>query len=469
MNFTSIHFLCLFLPLVLAVYCIAGRRLRTPWLLLAGLAFYAWAEGWLALVIAGSVLANWLFVLRLSKDDASKTALAAAVALNLGALLYFGYGDAIAAAMGIAGPGTAAHRPLGISFFTLTAISFVVEARRGERRGATAFSGVAMAISFFPRLAAGPIVRPADRDAWTGGGSLSRESLALGASRFIVGLAKKVLVADTVGAAADRIFALPAGHLTVPLAWTGALCFALQFYFAFSGLSDMAIGLGRIFGFTLPENFRYPFAALSVRDHWRRWHITLVDWMRDYLYKPMAGDAGSLPRRGLAVLLAFAAVGLWHGAGWHLLLWGLWNGLFVALEQAGAIPVERLPFRPLRWLYTALVVLAGYVLFRAGSLEHAGAVLAAMAGHAGGDGAEYHIIYYVQMDTILAFLFGVMGAAPLLPWIDGRLRGLLGADGGGETVPFVVYRTVKALILAGLLALSIIRAAAVNGVPFLFM
>ena len=373
MVFASPIFLFAFMPLAVGL-CMLARWTKRPWvrnglLLLFSLAFYAWGEPMYVFLMLGAILANYLLAFRVRK---SRLVFVCAVALDLGLLAVFKYLDLlISAANGLFRlnlPGAHLALPIGISFYTFQILSYVIDVRRGDVPPARNLVDFAAYVSMFPQLIAGPIVRYVDvaADLRRLNGDIS--TAAAGARRFCMGLAKKVLLANTLASAADTAFGMT-GSLNFGGAWAGLIAYALQIYFDFSGYSDMAIGLGKMLGFSFPENFRYPYVSLSVKEFWRRWHLSLSTWFRDYLYIPLGGSRRGKGRTLLNLLIVFALCGLWHGADWTFLLWGLWHGLFLCLERLSFMKKlqEALP-KWVRWCYTALVVLLGWVLFRADNL-----------------------------------------------------------------------------------------------------
>ena len=361
------------MPLAVGL-CMLARWTKRPWvrnglLLLFSLAFYAWGEPTYVFLMLGAILANYLLAFRMRE---SRLVFVCAVALDLGMLAVFKYLDLlISAANGLFRlnlPGAHLALPIGISFYTFQILSYVIDVRRGDVPPARNLVDFAAYVSMFPQLIAGPIVRYVDvaADLRRLNGDIS--TAAAGARRFCMGLAKKVLLANTLASAADTAFGMT-GSLNFGGAWAGLIAYALQIYFDFSGYSDMAIGLGKMLGFSFPENFRYPYVSLSVKEFWRRWHLSLSTWFRDYLYIPLGGSRRGKGRTLLNLLIVFALCGLWHGANWTFLLWGLWHGLFLCLERLSFMKKlqEALP-KWVRWCYTALVVLLGWVLFRADSL-----------------------------------------------------------------------------------------------------
>jgi alginate O-acetyltransferase complex protein AlgI len=302
------------------------------------------------------------------------------------------------------------HLPLGVSFFTFQAIAYVVDVYRRDvnvEHGPVRFG---LAAALFPHLVAGPIVRYRDLAGQLGDRGVSLDDFAAGVRRIVIGLGKKVLLANTLAFAADHTFKRPPSDLGMGAAWLGLICYGLQIYFDFSGYSDMAIGLGRLFGFTFPENFRHPYAAESVTEFWRRWHITLSSWLRDYVYIPLGGGRCRRPRVLLNLLIVFALCGLWHGAAWTFLIWGLWHGAFLIAERCGAL--GRLT-NPMRHGWTLLAVLSGWVWFRADSLVHAAAYFAALAGA----GRGIRATDLLTGDVVLALLIGIPVSFPVGDWL----------------------------------------------------
>lgn len=382
MVFSSAIFLFFFLPAVLVLdRLLPGVRAKNGLLLVASLLFYAFGRPVYLVLLLASVALNYVCGL-LAAGARRKLGAILAVAGNLLLLGVFKYADfAIGSLNGILGlslPLTGIALPIGISFFTFQGLSYVIDVYRDRTLVSRSFSKVLLYISFFPQLVAGPIVKYHDIDQEIDSRTVSAQGTAQGMRRFICGLSKKLLLANMMGTMADTVFALPAGQIGMLAGWLGAVCYTLQIYFDFSGYSDMAIGLGHMFGFHFHENFDYPYTATTIKEFWRRWHISLSTWFRDYLYVPLGGNRRSAARTWANRLIVFFTTGLWHGASWNFVLWGLWHGLFSILEDSGALPVKKLQGKALGRIYTLLVVLLGFVLFRAETLGAAGAVLSAM-------------------------------------------------------------------------------------------
>ena len=388
MVFSSSIFLFVFLPAVYLVHCLLpGVRSRNAWLALSSLVFYSFGQlAYLPLLLA-SVLVNYLFGLYLMAGTKGasagggtyparrrKWAVAGAAVCSLLVLGAFKYLDfllqTVSSLTGRTLPLTGIVLPIGISFYTFQGLSYVIDVYRQPETGTRSLGKLILYISFFPQLIAGPIIKYHDVSAQIDSRRTLPEQTLSGLRRFLAGLGKKLLLANTAGQVADAVFALGAGELDCRLAWLGAVCYTLQIYLDFSGYSDMAIGLGSLFGFTFLENFSLPYTARSIKEFWRRWHISLSSWFRDYLYIPLGGNRRGRLRTGRNKLIVFFTTGLWHGASWTFVLWGLWHGLFSTLEDMGLIP-QWLRKSFLGHIYTLLVVTLGFVLFRAETLEAA--------------------------------------------------------------------------------------------------
>jgi alginate O-acetyltransferase complex protein AlgI len=424
MVFASSIFLFLFLPLALAAYFALPRRCGNGVLLCASLAFYAWGEGAMVALVLASVAFNWIMGGRIS--DAADAAvrrrrLVFAIGGNLALLAVFKYANFVAAnlnvALGALGWGTIALAaiplPLGISFFTFHSISYLVDIYRRSASAQRNIGSFALYIMLFPQLIAGPIIRYKDIAAQIKQRDRRCADVAEGVRRFIIGLGKKVLVANTLGGVADRIFGIAPHELNTPAAWLGIVCYTLQIYFDFSGYSDMAIGLMRMFGFRVLENFNYPYISQSIREFWRRWHISLSNFFRDYLYIPLGGNRHGKVHAYLNLTIVFLLCGLWHGASWTFIAWGIWHGLFLMLEHAGLGGWLERAWRPLRHAYALAAIVGGWVLFRCDSLIHAGAYYAALGGGGGATHARYPLFMYLDPLVGTTLAVAMIGAMPL--------------------------------------------------------
>jgi alginate O-acetyltransferase complex protein AlgI len=442
MVFSSPVFLFAFLPCVLLLFVLCPRVLRTPLLFGASLVFYAWGETVYVGLLAASVLVNYVLGLAIDRAPtlgARKAVLVFGVTLNLAALAWFKYAgfaaanaNALLAALGLPEmPAVAPHLPIGISFITFEAVSYLVDVHRGTIAAQRNPIHVGFFMSFFPHLIAGPVLRFSNVAGPLHRPTVTLERFASGVRRFVIGLAKKVLIANTVARAADAAFGLPPSGVTLGAAWVGVVCYTIQIYFDFSGYTDMAIGLGRMFGFELPRNFDRPYAATSIRDFWRRWHITLSTWFRDYLYIPLGGNRVGPARQIVNLFTVFLLCGLWHGASWTFVAWGAFHGAFLAAERLrfGAW-IESLP-RPLRHVYALAVVMVAWVFFRSDSMPQAWTMLRALAGagqaRASLDGSWWNL---VDPATGLAVALAItLAVLPFADWSE-RLRARLAAHRG---------------------------------------
>ena len=370
MVFSSLTFLCLFFPVVLILHqVIPNRSFRNGLLIAASLLFYAFGEPVYVLLMVGSSLVNYVLA-RLIDRQRRRVWLVLTVVVNIGALIVFKYTGFMVtnfnALTGLSVPVPAIRLPIGISFYTFQALSYVLDVWKGDVKVQKNYAKVLLYISFFPQLIAGPIVRYRDIEEEIDNREVDLRQTAFGLRRFIGGLAKKVLIADAMGAAADFLFTQGAANLNVLGAWIGAIAYLMQIYFDFSAYSDMAIGLGKMFGFHFKENFLYPYRAATMQDFWRRWHVSLSSWFRDYLYIPLGGSRKGKGRAALNRVIVFFLTGLWHGANWTFIVWGLFHGAFLMLETY--VPkIKKIP-AALGHVYTLLVVTVGFVIFRADTL-----------------------------------------------------------------------------------------------------
>ena len=430
MVFSSVEFLFMLFPGTLALYFLLSRlpdkakRVRDPLLnfllIAASLLFYAWGEPVLLILLLTSVAANWLFGLGIAHGKGRKLLLTAAVVLNIGLLGVFKYAgfatDILNSVTGLSLPVPQIALPIGISFYTFQALSYVIDVYRDPKLVQKNGFRLLLYICFFPQLIAGPIVRYGDIADQLKSRTLTLDGAMIGFRRLFIGLGKKILIADELAVLANVCFAHNAENLPTAGAWLGAIAYLLQIYFDFSGYSDMAIGMGHIFGFRFPENFNYPYASLGIKDFWRRWHITLSTWFREYLYIPLGGNRKGKGRMLLNQLIIFFCTGLWHGANLTFVVWGLYNGLFLILESNDILPVRRIKSavgKLLVRVYTLLTVTIGFVIFRADSLTVAVRYLGRMFAFDGGWWGEVLPCLTPYFFTILGL--AVIGAAPLTP------------------------------------------------------
>ncbi|MBR2718602.1 MAG: MBOAT family protein [Clostridia bacterium] len=422
MVFSSNIFLFAFLPVTLAGYYLINQRLRNAFLLLMSLLFYAWGEPRVVLVMMGSIIINYLGGLAIHatmKDGRhsflNKLIMFLTVAVNLLILFYYKYFDFfITTTNGIFGTSIPLRNivlPIGISFFTFQGMSYVLDVFMGHAGVQKNPLNIALYIALFPQLIAGPIVRYADVNLQIDNRSCDIKKFAEGIRRFAVGLVKKMLLANTAALTADSIFNEPVGTVTTAAAWLGALCYAVQIYFDFCGYSDMAIGLGKMFGFDFLENFNYPYIARNITDFWRRWHISLSSWFRDYVYIPLGGNRRGNRYFNLSVV--FLLTGMWHGASWNYILWGIWHGIFSIVEK----PLlkrdfyKKVPY-PITWLFTMLIVLIGWVLFRLENLSEALKYLGVMFGAVRPDNVAYTFEWFFNGKLAAVLACAVLASVP---------------------------------------------------------
>ncbi|MBL8140472.1 MAG: MBOAT family protein [Acidobacteria bacterium] len=477
MLFTEPAFLFLFLPIVLAVYSVLrGHESRNVWLLLASIAFYATGGGQFLAPMLASIVLNYLFAVAVARAQATSPRLASAVLIatvgaNLAVLAWFKYASFLVGnANGIAhlfgAPGWAVPDvalPIGISFFTFHAISYVVDVYRGAAIAQKNPVHAALYLLLFPQLIAGPIIRYREIADQLAARLVTMSGLAWGVRRFTVGLGKKILIANVVAGPADRIFALPLEQLEPGLAWLGLVCYTLQIYFDFSGYSDMAIGIAAMFGFRFPENFNHPYIARTVQEFWRRWHLSLSNWFRDYLYIPLGGNRVGPARVYGNLLVVFFLCGLWHGASWNFVVWGLIHGAFLVVERAGfASWMARRP-RAIGHAYALAVAMFAWVFFRAETLPQALGYLRALAG--GGSGrAPYTVGFFADRLVVVAIVAGIIGAGP---WMAAAGRAALARSADGDRTGMAL-RVAAVASIALLLASSALFIAANAYSPFIY-
>lgn len=470
MVFSSVPFLFYFLPLFIPCYFLMRTTASRNAVLLAfSLIFYAWGEPWFVLVMLGSIVGNWRAALLIEKASPERRVWVTgfAIAGNLLLLIVFKYADFglinlnhVLALFDTSVPVPVIELPLGISFFTFHSISYLVDIHRGNSRAARKLANVALYISMFPQLVAGPIVRykkvarQIERRRTTFG------RVSAGARIFVIGLAQKVLIADQVALIADAAFDQIAKPQLIE-AWLGLSAYTVQIYFDFAGYSNMAIGFAVAFGFTFPRNFRLPYTSRSITEFWRRWHMSLSTWFRDYLYIPLGGNRGSAfaTYRNLATI--FILCGLWHGASWNFVIWGAYHGALLVIERAGfGAQLKRWPDK-LAWSYALLAAMMGWVWFRAVDLPHALNMFAGLAGLHGVGALDTRMHLALYPATALALVAGV--ALALLPRSNGTPP--------RKAVPLVALRRLASVDFAFvtvLVGLSVLAISSGTYSPFLY-
>jgi alginate O-acetyltransferase complex protein AlgI len=464
MVFSSITFLFYFLPIFLAAYFITPTiQARNIVTLLFSLVFYAWGEPRFVIILLISIIFNFCAGLLIDAREGSprRWALAVAVAGNLLVLGIFKYANFITAnltallhPLGAPSFKTNIALPLGISFFTFHCLSYIIDVYRRRFKANRNPIDVALYISLFPQLVAGPIVRYKTVARQLDARRFTLGRASVGARIFIIGLAQKVLVADVVAKLVQVTFdQLP--HRSLIEAWIGLIAYTVQIYFDFAGYSNMAIGLGIVLGFTFPRNFRMPYTSLSITEFWRRWHMSLSSWLRDYLYIPLGGNRGSNAQTYRNLVMVFLLCGLWHGANWTFVLWGVWHGVFLVIERVGLGSVlARLP-KPARWAYALIAVMGGWVLFRANSLPDAIGYYASLFGGNGLSEVSFDMHDALNDRAIMTLVIGcVLAVAPRWParW----------------SAPFFVRAPADVALTFALLIFSMITVAAGAYSPFLY-
>lgn len=458
MLFSSIPFLFYFLPAVLILYFAVPFRLKNTVLLLASLIFYAWGEPKYVILMVATILLFYFCGIAIGKATTPKMKklwLIVSVVVSLGLLAVFKYADFFLGSFnsltGASVPLLKLALPIGISFYTFQSLSYTIDVYRGNTQVQKNLISFAAYVVLFPQLIAGPIVRYTDVERELNQRTHGWEDFRLGLRRFLFGLAKKILIANQLGELTD-IFR-QSGEKSVVFYWIYAIAFALHIYFDFSGYSDMAIGLGRIFGFHFPENFNYPYLSRSIGEFWRRWHMTLGGWFRDYVYIPMGGNRVKPWRWVLNTLTVWMLTGLWHGAAWNFVLWGLLYAFFLLAEKW--IPgLKKLP-GVLSHFYVMLIVILGFVLFNAADLSQAAGDLAGMFGLGGLPLINSHTLYYLRSYAVV-FLVAILGATPLFKRLALRV----------ENKPIVTVLEPVVMLLLLVLATAYLVDGSFN--PFLY-
>lgn len=464
MVFSSLSFLTLFLPLTILLYFAVPRRFRNLLLFLASLIFYAWGEPVYIVLMLFSSVVDYSHGLLMEKFDGRpgvrRALLISSVAINLSLLGFFKYAGLVVstlnAALSLSIPVPSVALPVGISFYTFQTMSYSIDVYRRNCPAQRDLIAFGCYVTMFPQLIAGPIVRYVDVMREINDRRETFEGFFLGIRRFLVGLAKKLILANGVGMLWDAVSAQPAASLSALSAWLGVLAYAFQIYFDFSGYSDMAIGMGRMFGFQFPENFRYPYVSRSVSDFWRRWHITLSTWFREYLYIPLGGNRVRVPRNIFNLAVVWMATGLWHGASWNFLLWGAYFGAVLIAEKfLYGKALSRAPGF-VGWAYTALVVLVGWVFFALDDLGRGAAYLGAMFGGGAGAVDAYALRALLNYGAVL-----LLCAAASTPLASGALERLRARR------PRAHSALTYALVIAGF-ALCLIYVVDAGYNPFLY-
>lgn len=468
MVFSSTLFLFRFLPIIMILYFLAPGRMKNILLLLGSLIFYAWGEPVYVLLMLFSTISDYLHgraIGRARSKGIKKVFLVSSIVVNLGVLCFFKYADFLVGTINqLAGtniPLLNLPLPIGISFYTFQTMSYSIDVYRGQVKVQKNLLDFAVFVTMFPQLIAGPIVKYADVEKQLHERKPDILQIHYGMRRFIFGLAKKVLLANNMGLIWTEISSRELGTLTGMSAWLGILAYTFQIYFDFSGYSDMAIGLGACFGFDFPENFNYPYISRSVTEFWRRWHMTLSSWFREYVYIPLGGNRKGLKRQLINILIVWTLTGIWHGAGWNFLLWGMWFALWLIVEKIFLKKVlEALP-GIVGNLYTMFLVIIGWVFFSIESGSHALNYLKVMLGM-GEAGWIQSISLFDGMENMVLFIIALIGSTPIFAWIGKRLASSTNGYG------IALYRILDKVVLGVLLIASIAYIVDATYNPFLY-
>ena len=475
MLFTSSTFIFGFLPLLLIAYYIASKKYKNFILLTFSLFFYAWGEVFYFLILLLSIILNYFIGLLISRNRKQKTNsrrwLIIGVFLNLTLLISFKYASFIANNINVILVYFDAniislepiHLPLGISFFTFQAISYIVDVYRQKVAPQQNIFNLALYISLFPQLIAGPIVRYSDIASQIKTRKHSLEDFSKGVKRFIYGFAKKMLIANPLGEVVDTVFQLSNNDLTLPIAWIGILFYTLQIYYDFSGYSDMAIGLGRMFGFKFLENFNYPYISTSLREFWQRWHISLSTWFRDYVYIPLGGNRVTNIRIYVNLFIVFILTGLWHGAAWNFLIWGLVHGLFLIIERLGFLKFLQNQLKIIQHIYLLTIIVVSWVFFRSDNINSAFSYLLAMFNFNHLKTSDFQFAQILNHEVIYVFCIGLLLSTPFINKLN---VDFIAKIKNQSLVTLVESTRVLSLFLIFFVALSKIAASTYN--PFIY-
>lgn len=468
MVFSSVMFLFRFLSIFMICYYVVPRRMRNLVLFVGSLFFYAWGEPVYVVLMLFSTVSDYIHGLLINRFRGKKRAtffLVSSIVINLMLLGFFKYADFLIGVFnsvaGTAYPLLELPLPIGISFYTFQTMSYSIDVYRGEAKVQRNLLDFGVFVTLFPQLIAGPIVKykQVEKDLHNRPADLTK--ISYGAKRFVTGLAKKVLIANNIGMLWAEVSALHVENLSVLTAWLGILAFAFQIYFDFSGYSDMAIGLGACLGFTFPENFNYPYISRSVTEFWRRWHMTLSGWFREYVYIPLGGNRKGLGRQLLNILIVWILTGIWHGAGWNFLFWGLWFAFFLILEKLFWHKVCDVLPGGFGRVYTCLVVLLGWVFFEVQTPEGILRYLKAMFGM-NGMGLFDRQGLYLGSEYFILFIIAVIASTPLFHLMASRL------EQSRTGYAMALYRLGEKVIPVVLLLLSVAYIVEASFNPFLY-
>lgn len=468
MVFSSILFLFRFLPIFMICYFLSPGRVKNLTLFLGSLIFYAWGEPIYVVLMLFSTVSDYIHGRLIGTRRGTRAArwlLVSSLAVNLLLLGFFKYADflirSVNLLMGTALPTLDLGLPIGISFYTFQTMSYTIDVYRGEAKVQRNLLDFGVFVTMFPQLIAGPIVKYRQVEERLSERRPDVLTIGYGAKRFVTGLAKKVLLANNIGLLWSLIKGMDYGEMSVLTAWMGIGAFALQIYFDFSGYSDMAIGLGAVMGFAFPENFNYPYISKSITEFWRRWHISLSSWFREYVYIPLGGNRKGMPRQLMNILVVWMLTGIWHGAGWNFVLWGIWFAFFLILEKLffGRL-LSGLP-KVLGHVYCLVIVLLSWVIFELETPAAIGGYLGAMFGVGGQPLWDRQVLYLGRENLVLLFI-GILAATPIFAILTKRLQG------SRAGYAMASYDILEKVIPAALLLLSIAYVVDASYNPFLY-
>ena len=465
MVFSSQIFIFAFLPIVLMIYFLLGKKLKNLFLLLASLVFYAWTGPKYILLLVFSILINYIYGIIISNYKSknniklAKLYLIFGVIINLAMLFYYKYFDfSVSIVNKFFNTSFVIEKialPLGISFFVFQGISYIVDIYRDEAKVNKNLLEVALYLSFFPKLVSGPIIKYKSISDQLSSRTVTLQRFSYGVERFVFGLAKKVIISDILGSTADTIFNLSNQGIDTGTAWIGIIAYTLQIYFDFSGYSDMAIGIAQMFGFTFMENFNYPYISKSISEFWRRWHISLSTWFKEYVYIPLGGNRTKFVY--LNLFIVFTLTGIWHGASYTYILWGFWHGIFIVLERLirNNEFYKKIPGL-IKTFITLFIVMLGWVLFRASSLSEAVNYLAVMFNLKDFNSLSFTYEYFLNFKLVAWFIVGIVLSTPIFRIINNKYKDKM------------CYEIIKTLLLAVLFIISIIFIVNSTYSPFIY-
>lgn len=467
MVFSSLIFIFFFLPVLLAVYFVVPKRLKNAVLILFSLIFYSYGEPIYVLIMIVSTIVDYtagrMIGISRQKNKSAVPFLIMSIAVNLGLLSVFKYGDFAITNINSLIHGTipmlGLSLPIGISFYTFQTMSYTIDVYRGRVEVQKNFFDLLLYTTLFPQLVAGPIVRYSEISNQIRNRQVTLESFSEGFTKFICGLAKKMLIANSLATVADYVFAQPVRQTAVATAWLGIIAYTLQIYFDFSGYSDMAIGLGKMFGFDFDINFNYPYISSSISEFWRRWHISLGSWFRDYVYFPMGGSRVSKGRLIFNLLVVWALTGLWHGASWNFVVWGLFYFVFIALEKL--LKIDKGGYNFFKNILTMLIVTVGWVFFRADTLAYAWDYLRNMFFGMGNVLTDYNTAYYFWQ-KLDVYILGIVCALPVYPFVKSKV------ENSDRRLVKYTYDVVTQLACVCLFALCVVYLVNDTYNPFIY-